>query len=25
VLGSAEGVKGYHDITRYPDAHQIPG
>ena len=25
VLGRAEGVKGYHDITRYPDAHQIPG
>jgi MFS superfamily sulfate permease-like transporter len=25
VLGYAEGVEGYHDITRYPDAHQIPG
>jgi MFS superfamily sulfate permease-like transporter len=25
VLGRAEGVEGYHDITRYPDAHQIPG
>ena len=25
VLGRAEGVKGYHDITRYPDASQIPG
>jgi high affinity sulfate transporter 1 len=25
VLGRAEGVKGYHDITRYPDARQIPG
>ncbi|MGF6087564.1 SulP family inorganic anion transporter [Pseudomonas sp. 18173] len=25
VLGRAEGVKGYHDITRYPDAHLIPG
>ena len=25
VLGRAEGVKGYHDITRYPDAKQIPG
>ena len=25
VLGRAEGVKGYHDITRYPSARQIPG
>ena len=25
VLGRATGVKGYHDITRYPDARQIPG
>jgi MFS superfamily sulfate permease-like transporter len=25
VLGQAEGVKGYHDITRYPHARQIPG
>jgi high affinity sulfate transporter 1 len=25
VLGRAEGVKGYHDITRYPTARQIPG
>jgi high affinity sulfate transporter 1 len=25
VLGRAEGVKGYHDISRYPDARQIPG
>ena len=25
VLGRAEGDKGYHDITRYPDARQIPG
>ena len=25
VLGLAEGVRGYHDITRYPDARQIPG
>ena len=25
VLGRAEGVKGYHDITRYPEARQIPG
>jgi high affinity sulfate transporter 1 len=25
VLGRADGVKGYHDITRYPDARQIPG
>ena len=25
VLGRADGVKGYHDITRYPDARQVPG
>ena len=25
MLGRAEGVKGYHDITRYPDARLIPG
>jgi high affinity sulfate transporter 1 len=25
VLGRAEGVEGYHDITRYPDSRQIPG
>jgi MFS superfamily sulfate permease-like transporter len=25
VLGRAEGVRGYHDIIRYPDARQIPG
>ena len=25
ILGRAEGVKGYHDITRYPGAKQIPG
>jgi high affinity sulfate transporter 1 len=25
VLGIAPQVKGYHDVTRYPDAHQIPG
>jgi len=25
VLGRASGVKGYHDITRYPDADRIPG
>jgi high affinity sulfate transporter 1 len=25
VLGRAHGLKGYHDITRYPDARQIPG
>ncbi len=25
VLGRAEGVEGYHDITRYPDARLIPG
>ena len=25
VLGRAHGLKGYHDITRYPDARRIPG
>ncbi len=25
VLGRVGGVKGYHDISRYPDAHLIPG
>jgi high affinity sulfate transporter 1 len=25
VLGRVEGVRGYHDITRYPDARQSPG
>ena len=25
VLGRAEGVEGYHDITRYPDARLVPG
>ncbi len=25
VLGRADGVKGYHDITRYPDARIVPG
>jgi len=25
ILGRAEGVKGYHDITRYPNARQVPG
>src|SRR5262249_41473406 len=25
VLGRASGVKGYHDITRYPDTRRIPG
>jgi len=25
VLGKAEGVDGYHDLTRYPDAETIPG
>jgi high affinity sulfate transporter 1 len=25
VLGRPNGVEGYHDITRYPDAHQMPG
>ena len=25
VMGRAEGVKGYHDVTRYSQAKQIPG
>ncbi len=25
VLGHADGVKGYHDVTRYPDARRVPG
>jgi high affinity sulfate transporter 1 len=25
VLGRADGVKGYHDLKRYPKARQIPG
>ena len=25
VLGRAEGIRGYHDIKRYPNARQIPG
>jgi high affinity sulfate transporter 1 len=25
VLGRPEGVEGYHDITRYPEAHLTPG
>jgi high affinity sulfate transporter 1 len=25
VLGKAEGVRGYHDITRYPQARLLPG
>jgi len=25
VLGRTYGVKGYHDVTRYPDARRIPG
>jgi len=25
ILGRADGVKGYHDIGRYPDARQVPG
>ena len=25
VLGRAEGVEGYHDIERYPDARRVPG
>src|SRR5262249_4332706 len=24
VLGRPNGVEGYHDITRYPDARQVP-
>jgi high affinity sulfate transporter 1 len=25
VLGRVDGVKGYHDIHRYPEARQVPG
>ena len=25
ILGQPEGVKGYHDLKRYPQARQIPG
>ena len=25
ILGRAKGVKGYHDLQRYPDAKQVPG
>ncbi len=25
VLGRADGVKGYHDVTRYPNARLVPG
>jgi high affinity sulfate transporter 1 len=25
VLGRVDGMKGYHDITRHPEARQIPG
>jgi high affinity sulfate transporter 1 len=25
VLGRPAGVEGYHDVTRYPEAHRIPG
>jgi MFS superfamily sulfate permease-like transporter len=25
VLGKPEGVEGYHDMTRYPGAQQVPG
>ncbi len=25
ILGRPQGVRGWHDITRYPDAHLVPG
>ena len=25
VMGRADGVKGYHDLTYYPEARQVPG
>jgi high affinity sulfate transporter 1 len=25
ILGRVENIRGYHDISRYPDAHLIPG
>jgi MFS superfamily sulfate permease-like transporter len=25
VLGRVDGIRGYHDITRYPEARLVPG
>lgn len=25
VLGRVDGIRGYHDVTRYPDARRVPG
>lgn len=25
ILGRVEGLKGYHDVTRYPNARRVPG
>ncbi len=25
ILGRIDGIKGYHDVSRHPDAHRIPG
>jgi high affinity sulfate transporter 1 len=25
VLGRVDGIKGYHDVSRYPEARQVPG
>ena len=25
VLGRVDGLKGYHDVTRYPEARRVPG
>jgi high affinity sulfate transporter 1 len=25
VLGRVEGIRGYHDVTRYPNARRVPG
>jgi MFS superfamily sulfate permease-like transporter len=25
ILGRVEGIRGYHDVTRYPNARQLPG
>ena len=25
VMGRVDGIKGYHDVTRYPEARRIPG
>ena len=25
MLGRVDGLKGYHDITRYPEAKRVPG